>query len=76
MSSKSRGFIAGLLSLADVEIDGDRDGDIRVLDGRFYPGMLSGGSPALGESYIDGWGAFGGYASEKNGVTGGCRSLR
>jgi cyclopropane-fatty-acyl-phospholipid synthase len=45
----------GLLSLADVEINGNRPWDIRVHNDDFYPRVLSGGSLALGESYIEGW---------------------
>jgi cyclopropane-fatty-acyl-phospholipid synthase len=55
MSSKSRDFIADLLSLADVKINGDRPWDIQVHDERLYSRVLSGGSLALGESYMDGW---------------------
>jgi cyclopropane-fatty-acyl-phospholipid synthase len=55
MSSKSRDFIADLLSLADVKINGDRPWDIQVHDERLCSRVLSGGSLALGESYMDGW---------------------
>jgi cyclopropane-fatty-acyl-phospholipid synthase len=55
MSSKSRDFIADLLSLADVKINGDRPWDIQVHDERLYSRVLSGGSLALGESYMDAW---------------------
>src|SRR5512136_935355 len=55
MSGKAKDFVAGLLSLADIQIDGDRDWDIQVHDERLYPRLLSGGSLALGESYMDGW---------------------
>ncbi len=55
MSNKSRDFISDLLSLADVKIDGDRPWDIQVHDERLYSRVLSGGSLALGESYMDGW---------------------
>lgn len=40
---------------ADIRIDGSRPWDIRVHDDRFYERVLSGGSLALGESYMDGW---------------------
>jgi len=55
MSGTSRDIIAGLLSAADIEIGGAREWDIQVHDDRFYRRVLSGGSLALGESYMDGW---------------------
>jgi cyclopropane-fatty-acyl-phospholipid synthase len=55
MSDASKGAMADLLSLADVRIDGDRPWDVRVHDERLYGRVLSGGSLALGESYMDGW---------------------
>ncbi|MFA6383194.1 MAG: cyclopropane fatty acyl phospholipid synthase [Parcubacteria group bacterium] len=44
-----------LLELADVKINGSRPWDIQVQNEDFYSKVLSGGSLALGESYIDGW---------------------
>lgn len=44
-----------LLDEADVQIDGDRPWDIQVHDDEFYRRVASGGSLALGESYMDGW---------------------
>lgn len=44
-----------LLEGTDVGINGSRPWDIQVRDERFYPRVLSGGSRALGESYMDGW---------------------
>ncbi len=55
MSNTSKDFVAGLLAPADVRIGGDRDWDIRVHDERMYSSVLSGGSLALGESYMAGW---------------------
>jgi cyclopropane-fatty-acyl-phospholipid synthase len=43
------------LAEAQVEIDGDRPWDIQVHDQRWYSRVLTGGSLALGESYMDGW---------------------
>ena len=43
-----------LLDLADVKINGDRPWDIQVHNKNFYKRVLSGGSLALGESYMDG----------------------
>ena len=44
-----------LLDLADVKINGSRPWDIQVYNEDFYKRVLSGGSLALGESYMDGW---------------------
>lgn len=44
-----------LLAEADIEINGDRPWDLQVHNPDLYPSILSGGSLALGESYIDGW---------------------
>ena len=44
-----------LLNLADIKINGDRPWDIQVHHKDFYKRVLSGGSLALGESYMDGW---------------------
>jgi len=44
-----------LLALADVEIGGRRAWDLVVHDDAFYRRVLSGGSLALGEAYVDGW---------------------
>ena len=47
--------IAELLAEADIEIDGDRPWDMQVHHPRLYRRILSGGSLALGEAYMDGW---------------------
>jgi cyclopropane-fatty-acyl-phospholipid synthase len=44
-----------MLEGTDVHFGGGRDWDIEVLDERFYPRLLTGGSLALGESYMEGW---------------------
>ena len=44
-----------ILKSADIEINGNRAWDLRVLDERFFGRVLAGGSLALGESYMDGW---------------------
>lgn len=43
-----------LLELADVRFNGDRPWDIQVHDDAFYQRILSGGSLAFGETYMDG----------------------
>src|ERR1019366_7956120 len=47
--------VAEIFALADVEIGSRRPWDLQVYDDRFYQRLLSGGSLASGESYMDGW---------------------
>ena len=44
-----------ILDLAGIKINGNNSWDMEVKNPRFYSRVLSGGSLALGESYIDGW---------------------
>jgi len=44
-----------LLREVDVKINGDRPWDPQVHDPRLYRRVLSGGSLAVGEAYMDGW---------------------
>jgi len=44
-----------MLSLADVQIDGDRPWDLRVHDPRLFARVFAHGSLGLGEAYMDGW---------------------
>jgi cyclopropane-fatty-acyl-phospholipid synthase len=44
-----------LLASADVKINGSRPWDIQVHNDQLYRRVLSGGSLALGQSYMDGW---------------------
>src|SRR5262249_37760012 len=53
--SAARVRIAELLASADIQIGGNRPWDIQVHDKRFYEYVLSYGSLAAGESYMDGW---------------------
>ena len=53
--SSARKEIEKLVALADIRIGGSRPFDIDIHDERFYDRVLSGGSIALGESYMDGW---------------------
>ncbi len=48
-------FAQEILELSDVHINGDRPWDIQIHNPEFYERVLSGGSIALGESYMDGW---------------------
>ncbi len=54
-SKSMKNAIQELLSLADVQINGDRPWDIQVHDEKLYSRVLAGGSLALGESYMDSW---------------------
>jgi cyclopropane-fatty-acyl-phospholipid synthase len=44
-----------LLSLANVQINGDRSWDIQVYNEKLYQRVLAEGSLGLGEAYMDGW---------------------
>ena len=46
--------VSGLLALADVRMDGERDWDLEVHDERLYARLLAEGSLGLGEGYMDG----------------------
>lgn len=52
--SSAREALGQWLGLADVQLDGDRPWDIRVLHPEMPERVLAGGSLALGESYMDG----------------------
>ena len=39
----------------DIQINGNRPWDIQINNPQFYQRIISGGSLALGESYMDGW---------------------
>jgi cyclopropane-fatty-acyl-phospholipid synthase len=54
-SNKFRKKIESLLSLADIQINGNRPWDIRVYNEKLYPRVLAKGSLGLGEAYMDGW---------------------
>lgn len=43
------------LSMANIQINGKNPWDIQVHNPKLYSRVLSGGSLALGESYMDGW---------------------
>ncbi len=53
MSSKQ--IVEKYFQEADVRVNGDRPWDIRVHNPRFYSALLSGGSLAMGESYMQKW---------------------
>lgn len=54
-SNPFRETLQDLLDPADVQLNGDRPWDIHVHNEDFYSRLLSAGSIAAGESYMDGW---------------------
>ncbi len=52
---KVKKVVQKILEPSDVQINGNRPWDIRIHNPNFYERVLSGGSLALGESYMDGW---------------------
>jgi cyclopropane-fatty-acyl-phospholipid synthase len=53
--TNAKELVQKFLTSADIIINGSRPQDIQVHDERFYSFVLSGGSLALGESYMNGW---------------------
>ncbi len=53
--SKYRTTVTELLESADIKINGQKPYDILVHNEDFYARVLSGGTLAFGESYMDGW---------------------
>jgi cyclopropane-fatty-acyl-phospholipid synthase len=53
--SKFKTTVTELLESADIKINGQRAYDIQVHNEDFYARVLSGGTLAFGESYMDGW---------------------
>lgn len=53
MSAKDT--VQNLLELANIHVGGEKPWDIAVHNEAFYAHVLSGGSLALGESYMDSW---------------------
>ena len=53
--SNVKTLVQQMLDPAGIQINGIRPWDIQVHHPRFYERVLSGGSLALGESYMDGW---------------------
>ena len=52
---KIEGILQRILDPSGVQINGDRPWDIQIHNLNFYERVLSEGSLALGESYMDGW---------------------
>ena len=47
--------ITQILAKADIAINGSRSTDIQIHDERVYDRIISGGTMAVGESFMDGW---------------------
>ena len=54
-TSKAKNLLQEILTPADIQINGTRPWDIQVHNPAFFESALSGGSLALGESYMDRW---------------------
>jgi cyclopropane-fatty-acyl-phospholipid synthase len=52
---KAKQVIKNILTPLDIRINGNRPWDIQINNPQFYQRVISGGSLALGESYMDGW---------------------
>ncbi|MFN2354612.1 MAG: cyclopropane fatty acyl phospholipid synthase [Desulfopila sp.] len=48
-------YVSNLLTTAGIEVNGSKPWDIHVKTPKFFPRIVTGGSLALGESYMDGW---------------------
>lgn len=55
MTPLAKQEVTRLFQLAGVEINGTKPWDITINNDAFYPRVLSGGTLAFGESYMDGW---------------------
>ncbi len=53
--SGTKEIVQKILDLADIQLNGNRPWDIKIYNPDLYERVLSGGSLALGESYMDGW---------------------
>ena len=53
--NSARQIITDLFGIAGLKVNGDRPGDPRIHDERFFSRVLAQGSLGLGESYMDGW---------------------
>ena len=52
---KAQQLVKKILKPMDIRINGTRPWDIQINNPEFYRRVISGGSLALGESYMDGW---------------------
>jgi len=52
---KLQNYVQRLLRECGIQVGGDAPHDIRITNDNFYARVLTGGSLALGESYMEGW---------------------
>lgn len=52
---KAQQLVKKILKPMDIQVNGTRPWDIQINNPEFYRRVISGGSLALGESYMDGW---------------------
>lgn len=52
---KAQEIVKDILTRMDIRINGPRPWDIQIKNPQFYHRVVTGGSLALGESYMDGW---------------------
>jgi cyclopropane-fatty-acyl-phospholipid synthase len=53
--SNAQSVVENILAPLDIQVNGNRSWDLKVLNQDFFSRVLAGGSLALGESYMDGW---------------------
>jgi cyclopropane-fatty-acyl-phospholipid synthase len=54
-SQKYKSIVTELLSLCEIEINGNHPWDIQIYDDRFYKRVITEVELGLGESFMDGW---------------------
>jgi cyclopropane-fatty-acyl-phospholipid synthase len=55
LSQRYRNRIEALLAAGDIQIEGDRPWDVRVLNNKVYERIVADGMLGVGEGYMDGW---------------------
>ena len=55
IKNSAKQTVQEFFNLAGIKINGEKPYDIKVHNEKFYSRLLSGGSLAMGESYMDGW---------------------
>ncbi|MGQ9644456.1 MAG: hypothetical protein ACUVT3_11410 [Ignavibacterium sp.] len=53
MDSRYKNLVEGLLTLADIKVNGSNPWDIQVYDERFYKRAITEVELGLGETYMD-----------------------
>jgi len=55
IKNNAKQTVQEFFNIAGIKINGEKPYDIKVHNPKFYSRLLSGGSLAMGESYMDGW---------------------